>query len=188
MSTLSPDFLANIRIFRGTTEEERGQLMQVMTHEEFAAGATIFASQDSDHALHVIVQGSAEVVLDVSGYENPLVEGGDAQVVDHTNISKLEIGSVFGETSFFHGGPHSATVKAVSTLETLKLSADKFREMIQHDNLAAYKIAMNAATILSERLRSADKLLGELILAQHDPLARSNWFSSHLELHTRVYD
>lgn len=183
MPTLTPDFLANIPIFRGTTEQERSQLLQGMVAEKFAPGEAVIAAGDPNRGLHVITEGSAVVVLDVYGLENPITEA-DPQIVDHTEIAKLEIGSAFGEVSFFDGKEHTATVKAVTDLGVLTLPESVYREMVEHGNLAAFKIAANAAQILSERLRAADKAISELVLAQHDAFARSNWFSKHLELHS----
>ena len=184
MPMLTADFLANIPIFRGTTEAERGQLLQVMRREHFDAGACVVESGIESRGLHVIVEGAASVVLDVHGYRNPVVDEGPTPTLDHADIAKLEIGSVFGEVSFFHGGGHTATIVAVTDLEVLTMTVEEFQQLLAHDNLAAYKVAMNAAHILADRLRNADELIAELVLAQQEPIARSRWFGDHLGLHT----
>lgn len=182
MAMLTPDFLANIPIFRNTSEAERNQLLQTMVRERFAAQQDVVRSGETGRGLHVIVDGSAVVILDVYGFDNPLVAGETAHVVDHARLARLEIGSVFGEVSFFHGGAHSATVRAATDLELLTLRVDDYHELLRHQNLAAYKIAVNAAGILADRLRAADVLISDLVLAQSDSLARTRWFDDHMEV------
>lgn len=184
MPTLTTDFLASIPIFRGTTEPERSQILQGMVREHFDAGQTVIESGETSRGLHVIVEGSAKVILEVHGFENPAIGNGPTPVVDRAKLAVLDIGSTFGEVSFFHGGPHSASVVAVTRLELLTLPVAAYEEMLRHQNLAAYKIALCAAQILAERLQSADKLIGELILAQHDAYTRSEWYQSRLDLLT----
>ena len=183
MPTLSPDFLASIPIFRGMTDQERSQLLQLMKREHFDAEQTVYCTGEMSQGLHVILEGSAIVLLDVYGFANPFVEDGAAQMMDQTKISTLEIGTAFGELSFFSRGRHSATVRATSALELLTLPADDFQSLLARHNLAAYKLALNAAQILAERLRGADKMIGELVLASHDALARSAWYEGHASLH-----
>ncbi|QDU64914.1 DNA-binding transcriptional dual regulator Crp [Planctomycetes bacterium Pan216] len=186
MPSLTPDFLANIPIFRDTSEEERNQLLQVMEREHYNAGDDVITAEQESRGLHVIVEGTAHVILSVYGFTNPIIDDGEAQIVDRTQIATLEIGAVFGEISFFDGETHTASVQAASDLDALLLPAAKFEELLKQGNYAAYKVGLNAAKILAGRLRSADKLISELILAQHDSLARSRWFGSHLELYGRA--
>ncbi|MFO0946742.1 MAG: cyclic nucleotide-binding domain-containing protein [Planctomycetota bacterium] len=183
MPMLTADFLASIPIFQGMTEAERNQLLQVMVRETFAPGEEVVQSGKIGRGLHLVVEGSAVVLLDVYGYANPLVENEVPRVVDHADVARLEIGSVFGEISFFHPTEHSATVRATSKLELLTLSAAAYDEMLCRGNSAAYKIAVNASRILARRLRGADKLIEELVLAQQDSIARTRWFESHVGVH-----
>lgn len=184
MPTLSADFLTNIPIFSGMTEQERSQLLQVMVREKFAAGEDIIRQGEKTRGLHIILEGSAEVILDVYGFENPIVDDGEAQVMDRTKIATIEIGATFGEVSFFRGGEHTATVRAKTDLELLTLPEVAYKELLDRDSIAALKLALNAAHILADRVQTADKLIGELVMAQHDSLARSSWFESHITLHS----
>jgi CRP-like cAMP-binding protein len=183
MPTLSADFLASIPIFKGMSEQERNQILQVMIREKYEPGEDVIKPGDRAAGLHVVLEGTAEVVMDVYGFSNPMVEDGQAQVVDRTKIATLEIGATFGEVSFFSGGEHTAIVRATSTVELLTLPEDAYRELLSHESLAAYKLALNAAHILAERVRYADKLIGELVMAKHDSLARADWYATHSELY-----
>lgn len=183
MPMLTADFLASIPIFRGTTEEERSQLMQAMVRETYSSGEEVVQAGKISRGLHLVLEGSAVVMLDVYGFENPMIENEAPRVVDHADVARLDIGSVFGEVSFFQGAEHSATVRATSKLELLTLPAAAYEEMLARGSKAAYKIAVNASRILAARLRNADKLIEELVLAQQDSLARSRWFQSHVGVH-----
>lgn len=184
MPLLTPEFLANIPIFRGTTEAERAQLLQVMEREHYDVGQNVAVAGESSRGLHVVIEGSAVVVLEVYGYSNPMLDETTAPLVEHAEIARLDIGTTFGEVSFLDAGPHTATVRAITALELLTLSVDAFQELIEHENQAAFKLATNCAKMLAARLRRADQLIGELLLAQQDIHSRHRWFASHMGMHT----
>lgn len=186
MAGITTEFLAHVPLFRGMTEAERNQILQGMVAEEFRAGQTVVATGEESRGLHVIVEGTAKVLLEVHGFENPATGDGPTPVVDRAKLAVLDLGSTFGEVSFFHGGPHSATIIAVTDLEVFTLGVKVFEEMLRHQNLAAYKIALAAAQILADRLQAADRLIGDLVLAQHDGYTRSQWYQNRLDLFTEA--
>lgn len=177
------EFLADLPIFRGTSDDERSQLLSIMKRETFAAGKNIIESAESTKALYIITEGSAAVILDVYSMQNPAISEAQ-EVIEQTEVAQMEVGSIFGEVAFFHRGPATATVRAITKLETLALYCSDYQSLLKAGNLAAYKLAVNAAHILSERLRSADKLIEELVLAQHDSAVRSMWSRNHASVHS----
>lgn len=183
MPTLSADFLASIPLFQGMTEQERSQLVQVMKRESHQPDEKVIKPGDPTRGLHVVLEGEAVVVLDVHSFENPFVANGETHVMERASVAKLEIGSTFGEVSFFHGGEHTATVRATKRLELLTLPEESYKELLKVQSMAAYKLALNGAHILADRVRLADQLISELIRSQHDSLSRADWFETHMELH-----
>lgn len=177
------EFLADLPIFRGTADEERSQLLSVMKRETFAPGKNVIESAEPTKALYIITEGSAAVILDVYSLQNPAISEAQ-EVIEQTEVAKMETGSVFGEVAFFHRGPATATVRAITQLETLALYCADYQALLKAGNLAAYKLAVNAAHILAERLRAADKLIEDLVLAQHDASARSLWSRNHASVHS----
>jgi CRP-like cAMP-binding protein len=85
----------------------------------------------------------------------------------------LEPFDVFGEISFFHPGPHSATVRCLTAVTATVLSRDKFDLLVRVGSHAAYKLAYNSLSVLAERLRHMDELAGSIAEQSEHP--REEW-------------
>ena len=142
--------LQRIELFDNLTNEDMRQLLPACDELTVCAGQTILEAGTAERALYVVLEGTAEVDLEPPRAHERIV-------------AELTPGSVFGESSFFHASPHSATVKARTDTRLLRLNRQPFDNLLQGDNLAALRIAANAANILAARLQQADRLIVELL-------------------------
>lgn len=142
--------LQRIELFDNLTSEDLLQLLPACDEVPVSAGQAIFAAGTAERALYVVLEGTAEVDLEPPRAHEQIV-------------AELAPGSVFGESSFFHASPHSATVKARSDVRLLRLNREPFDKLLQSGNPAALRIAANAAKILAARLQHADHLIVELL-------------------------
>ena len=96
----------------------------------FPYGAVVFAEGDAGDALYVITSGRARV----------LKAGEDGEV----SLNALGPGDSFGETALLTGEPRTATVRASSPLEALRLDAGVFRALVaRHPRIAeSFELAM----------------------------------------------
>src|SRR4051812_36839815 len=97
---------------------------------------------DVDRSLYFVAAGSVEVFV------------GDGRT--ERSIRVQGPGTVLGEVAFFDGRPRSATVRAVTTAEVLRLGTDVFDGLAgRHPDLGR-KILLDLGRILAVRLREAE--------------------------------
>ena len=136
-------------IFNGMTLDERGQVLERLEHLCFSEEETILREGKSTQYLWIIVRGRCQVVKET--------KTGDRE------LAVLESCAVFGEMSFFNPAPHSASVRAVTNVEIMRLSRESYDELEQSGSTAAAKIAVNTVKVLAERLQQMDEFTGRLV-------------------------
>jgi CRP-like cAMP-binding protein len=142
--------LQGIELFNNLTTDDLRGLLPACDELTVNAGQTIFEAGREERALYVLLEGTAEVDVEPPRAGERLV-------------AELTPGSVFGESSFFHASPHSATVKARTNVRLLRLNRQPFDNLLQSGNPSALRLAANAAKILAARLQQADRFIIELL-------------------------
>jgi len=99
--------------------------MQVLT---FARGEIVIREGDVADAFYVIAHGEAEVV------------GRDKAGQEHV-LNTLKEDQYFGELGLLRAEPRNATVRAKTSLEVIRVSADSFRIMVESSKQTAEDIA-----------------------------------------------
>jgi len=151
--------LNRVELLDGLSGDDLRMILPACEEVQTAAGQTVITAGQQERALYVLLEGSVEVDLEPArAGERPVAE--------------LMPGDVFGESSFFHAAPHSATVKARTNARLLKLNREPFDKSLQQGNIAALRIAANAAAILAARLQAADRLIVELLEQIRDEKVR----------------
>lgn len=149
---VKPELLHPVELFDNLTTAQVNDILDACTEILCTAGRVIFETGQSERALYILLEGTVEV--DVAS-----PRAGERQ------LAQLEKGSVFGESSFFHASPHSATVKALTDARLLRLERAKFDELLQKDNIAALRVAANSAKILASKLQQADRCIAGMLEA-----------------------
>ena len=170
MST-SPPEVAQCPIFQDLAPHELGQVVELLEDVSFKAGEVILREGHSTQHLWIIVRGRCEVAKSAK-------DGSQRQ------LAILEPGSVFGEMSFFRSAPHSASVRAVSDGKALRLSRNRYDQLLVHGPSAAHKIAISTAIILSERLRRMDDWTCDMIERNGATNQREEWREFRSKLYT----
>jgi len=142
--------LNQIELFDGLSGDDLQQILPACEEINAAAGQAVTTAGQQEQALYVVLKGTAEVDLE------PARAGERA-------VAELTPGCAFGEASFFHASPHSATVKARTDVRLLKLNRQPFDKLLASGNVAALRVAANAAAILAARLQAADQLIVDLL-------------------------
>ncbi|MFY0613972.1 MAG: cyclic nucleotide-binding domain-containing protein [Hyphomicrobiaceae bacterium] len=101
---------------------------------EFSAGQDLMRQGEHGDAAYVMLSGEAEV----------LVSSGDVE----TRVATLTGNEFIGEISILCGVPRTATVRAITPVETLRIDKDQFFELVEN----APSIAVQMMRILAERL------------------------------------
>jgi CRP-like cAMP-binding protein len=110
--------LAALPLFAGMGSAELDRLASKVLVTRYSAGDIIVEQGTEGDRFFVIVEGCVEVVrADEHGGETVLAE--------------LGAGEFFGEMALLDRAPRSATVRALSPVETFTLRADEFRGMLE---------------------------------------------------------
>jgi CRP-like cAMP-binding protein len=114
----------------------------------FEAGQELFHQGDMSDAAYIIIDGSADVVLDTQG--------------GRVTIATIGRNELVGEIGIICDAPRIATVQAKSRLVTLKVSKDLLLRMITDFPTMAIEIMRS----LAHRLEHTNAQLREAV-AQH---------------------
>lgn len=104
----------------------------------FAAGETVLRLGDRDRALYIVLSGELEALVDPP--------------------SPIEAGTVFGEVAFLDGSPRSASVRAVTDGEALRLSFEEFEMLAARHSELGRAILLDLGRIVAARLRRATEV------------------------------
>ncbi len=162
IAQLDPRTLQNLDLFAGMSEADISKILNACQQFNYPAGATIYESGQEQRSLCVLLEGALQVDLEV-----PKV--GERVIVD------LAPPSVFGEMSFFHPAPHSATVKCVQDAQVLCLDRANFDLLLASGSRAAARLAVNAAALLAARLATTDEWVAQVLEEQQTARIRDKW-------------
>ena len=120
--------IANLPIFAGVGSAELDRLAAKMLVTRYSAGDTIVEQGAAGDRFFVVIDGQVEVVRIEE-------DGGE------TAVAELGVGDFFGEIALLEQAPRTATVRALSPVETYTLTADQFQQMLErpqmHDHVRA---------------------------------------------------
>ena len=130
------ELLSHMPLFSACNQRELAQVVALTVPAEFPAGSVLTRQGATGGLAFVIATGSAEVV-----------RGG-------RRLARLGPGDVVGELSLIDGEPRSATVRALTDMQVLEISAGDLRKLLRK----APAVVRKLLEALSERLRAADRL------------------------------
>src|SRR5262249_42324576 len=134
-------------------ERGDGDWSKVLSHAEtrrFRAGEVVIRQGEVERALYVVMTGQLEVLV-------PLSRGRTHR------LATIEAGSVIGEQAFLDGQPRSATVRATSEGEMLRLSLEAFEVLAAREPELARAILFDLGRIVSVKLRHGDAIIAQLM-------------------------
>lgn len=150
---VSTELFKKIPIFRGFSAAEWKRLLEIAEVGEFAPGEVILTQGQRSQRLCVLLEGSCEVFHTLAGENSS----------EPTTLATLEPLANFGEMSFFHPAPHSASVRAKTAVKLLVIERAHYDELCKEQDSAACKLALNTVESLAERLRRMDDWVDELV-------------------------
>ncbi len=128
-------FLKGAPIFDRVNGEDLAPLARIATVQVYAPGELIVSEGEQGHALFILVRGTA--------------------AVEHAGrpITSLGPGDVVGEMAVLDSEPRSATVRASSEAEALRIGSEEFYEIL-HEQI---DIAEGVIRVLSRRVRQLNE-------------------------------
>lgn len=154
-SKVAPQELADLNLFQGLSEDAVQKILGECNDVTFAEGDAIFHAGENSSSLYILMKGDVEVRLHAPHHLE-------------TAIAKLSAKSVFGESSFFGGGPHHATIQCVTPVEAIQLDRAAFDNLIAQNCTATLRLGTNVAIILAVRLQAADQRIAKELQEEQD--------------------
>ena len=155
--------LQKVDVLRGLSADEVASLMVHAGTFTFTADQPIFEAGASERALYFLLEGTVEIALTV-----PF----STEVI----LDQLQPIRVFGESSFFHPQPHSATARTLTEVTVARLDRSAYDQLLQSNHLAACRVGANAAEILAAKLQSTDRWIADLLQAEEAQRAQEKWW------------
>jgi CRP-like cAMP-binding protein len=128
-------FLHSVPLFSDNTFEDLIVLDRALTCETYLRGENIITEGEFGDRMCIVYRGEAVV-------RKHLTQG-------DRELARFGVGDFFGEMSLFDDEPRSATVAALTDVEVLVLSRDRFRSLVQQRPA----VLMQLCTALVRRLR-----------------------------------
>jgi CRP-like cAMP-binding protein len=153
LTALIGDRAPAIPLLRNLSADESRQLLEIAHNATYQPGDIVLAEDEVSRNLWIVLEGTCEVVKQSDQTGRMVV------------MAELEPYAHFGEMSFFHPAPHSASVRAKTVVKLLRLGREEFDRLIDGQCAAAYKLAFNTIGGLAERLRRATDRLADLASA-----------------------
>jgi CRP/FNR family transcriptional regulator, cyclic AMP receptor protein len=149
---MTEEKLRRVRFFEFLTEEEREEFAQGSELVTFELGEAIIEEGGGTHDLFVLTSGRVEVRKRIPGGDRLLAE-----------IEARSERTVVGERGLLGESGASATVRAASRVEAIKISRETFRRMVSEGRPAAFKLSYRIARTLARRLTRLDEEVVEAI-------------------------
>jgi CRP/FNR family cyclic AMP-dependent transcriptional regulator len=141
------DFLRNVSLFEGLSEDELNALADLCFTRSFAKEGVIILAEEEGDTLFIIRSGQVKVSI---------VSEEGREVI----LSMLGPGAVFGELALLDGKPRSANVTATDETSLVMLRRSDFQQLIYKTP----QIAMALLAELARRLRRTDRQIEGLAL------------------------
>lgn len=156
--------LQNVELLRGLSADEISQVAAACTEVSYQAGDIVFQEGREERALRIILDGTVEIDIAPP-------RAGDRM------LTQLTPGAVFGESSFFHAAPHSATARCLTDVRLLRLDRTRYEEMVKERNCGALQLAANAADLLAASLQQTDRWIVAMLEAEQDHKNHQAWLN-----------
>ena len=111
----------------------------------YDAGQVMFNAGDMGDAAYIVIEGSIEISVPTPG--GPIV------------VNQLERNDIIGEIAIFGDVPRTATAKAITRVETLKISKELFTKVIRENPDAALELIRVLAARLANTTNQLSRTL-----------------------------
>ncbi|MBV8664929.1 MAG: cyclic nucleotide-binding domain-containing protein [Burkholderiaceae bacterium] len=131
--------LKNLSLFSTLTTRELKIVDGLLHVREFLAGEVIFDEGEEGQALYIITEG----VVSVCREHDEVKE----------TVAELTVGNFFGDLALLDNTPRTAQVRAKEACKLAVFFRADFISLMETDATIGYKISLQLARTLAERLR-----------------------------------
>ena len=147
---VDPKILREMSFFHDLTDKEVETVSKVVKKKDFKLGDTIFRESEDGSSIYVIRKGEVKACKTAP----------DGELF---TLTIMKDGEIFGEMSFLDGRPRSATVVAVSDLETYMIEKADFETLVDGNPRIIYKLLKNIVFTIHSIVRGMNSRYIEMI-------------------------
>jgi CRP-like cAMP-binding protein len=126
------DHLRGLRLFGACSDKELEQIARLSDEITVATGINVIEQGSVARDAYVIIAGTAEVL------------------VDDVVVATLGPGQQFGEVALLDGGPRTATIRALTTMNLLVIQRRAFMGLLDEQPGLARRIMSTMAGIIRD--------------------------------------
>ena len=154
-------FIKESDLFYKLTVSQLERIEELCEERVYQPGETIFEENSRSTELYLILNGRVEILL------NPALVSPENAGHEPISIASLWRGQSFGEIALVDEGVRSASARAAAPdTRVLKISRQKFLDLCSADPEMGHRVMFNLALDLSQKIRSADLKIREVLLYQ----------------------
>ncbi len=147
---VDPKLLREMTFFQDLSDNEIAIVAGVVNRKSFKLGDTIFKESEDGAALYIIKRGEVKACKIAPDGEQ-------------FTLMIMKDGDIFGEMSFLDGRPRSATIVAVSDLDTFVIDKKDFETLVDGHPRIIYKLLKNIVFTIHSIVRGMNSRYIEMI-------------------------
>lgn len=147
---VDPKLLREIPFFHDLTDKEVDTISTIVKKKNFKLGDTVFKESEDGASIYVIKKGEVKACKTAP----------DGELF---TLTIMKDGEIFGEMSFLDGRPRSATIVAVSDLETYMIEKADFETLVDGNPRIIYKLLKNIVFTIHSIVRGMNSRYLEMI-------------------------
>ncbi|MBI5826239.1 MAG: cyclic nucleotide-binding domain-containing protein [Deltaproteobacteria bacterium] len=147
---VDPKLLRDILFFSDLSDGELDTVSRIVNKKNFKLGDTVFKESEDGASLYIIRKGEVKACK-----TSP-----DGELF---TLTIMKDGEIFGEMSFLDGRPRSATIVAVSDLETYIMEKSDFETLVDGHPRVIYKLLKNIVFTIHSIVRGMNSRYIEMI-------------------------
>ena len=148
------NFLLEAPMFGDLDPTELSEIVHIMQIQRLREGQNVFRQGDAGDGWYVLYDGQVEVVKETE--------------LGSRGVAELGSAACFGEMAVLDGSTRSATVRATVESTAFRFPRREFQNLIDSNNLAAFKLVYQMALVLAARQRNTTTKVAEMLRADTD--------------------
>jgi CRP-like cAMP-binding protein len=147
---MDPKLLRDVPFFSDLNDGELEKISNIIRKKNFKVGETIFKESEDGQSLYIIRKGEVKACKTAP----------DGELF---TLTIMKDGDIFGEMSFLDGRPRSATIVAVSDIETYVMEKSDFEGLVDGNPRIIYKLLKNIVFTIHSIVRGMNSRYIEMI-------------------------
>jgi len=147
---IDPKLLRDMQFFSDLSDVELSVVAAIVKKKDFKLGDTIFKESEDGQSIYVIRRGEVKACK--------IAPDGEL-----FTLTIMKDGDIFGEMSFLDGRPRSATIVAVSDIETYMMDKADFETLVDNNPRVIFKLMKNIVFTIHSIVRGMNSRYIEMI-------------------------